>query len=128
MKCDKIEKCAYDIEHRNKCKLETDCFYKQQNSDKLSEDQLINLAELFGIFADSTRINILYTLIGGEKCVCEIADSINASQSAVSHQLRILKQSRLVRYRRSGKSIIYSLADEHVSSIMAIGIIHLSEK
>ncbi|HBL85270.1 MAG: hypothetical protein A2Y17_03485 [Clostridiales bacterium GWF2_38_85] len=129
MDCRNIEKCAYDIEHRKSCKLNQDCFYKQQDSDeKLTEEQLLNLAEFFSVFADSTRISILHSLIGGERCVCDIAEKIEVSQSAVSHQLKILKQSKLVRYRRSGKSIIYSLADEHVSSIMALGIIHLCEK
>ena len=93
----------------------------------LDEDELIEMAELFKVFGDSTRIKILCALFDGEKCVQEITDAAGASQSAVSHQLRILKQSRLVRNRRQGKQICYSLADEHVKTILGMAREHLEE-
>ena len=93
----------------------------------LDEEQLIEMAELFKMFGDSTRIKILSVLIGGERCVQEITEATCASQSAVSHQLRLLKQARLVRCRRSGKQIYYSLADDHVKTILGIAKEHLEE-
>jgi len=92
-----------------------------------SEDLLYDLAELYKVFGDSTRIRILYLLFESELCVCDIANMLNMSQSAVSHQLRILKQAKLVKFRREGKSIIYSLADEHVRSIINQGMEHVIE-
>lgn len=91
------------------------------------EDELIEMAELFKVFGDSTRIKILCVLFDGEKCVQEITDATGASQSAVSHQLRLLKQARLVRNRRQGKQICYSLADEHVKTILGMAKEHLEE-
>lgn len=99
----------------------------EENYTLPSDDELYYLAELFKIFGDSTRIRILYALQEGEKCVQDIADSIGMSQSSVSHQLRILKQSRLVRFRRDGRTIYYSLADEHVVTIMDSGLEHIQE-
>ena len=101
---------------------------EQMDQDFLfDEDELIEMAELFKVFGDSTRIKILCALFDGEKCVQEITDAAGASQSAVSHQLRILKQSRLVRNRRQGKQICYSLADEHVKTILGMAREHLEE-
>ncbi len=91
------------------------------------EDELIELAELFKIFGDSTRIRILYVLTEAEVCVCDLAEALNMTQSAISHQLRILKTARLVKSRRSGKSIFYSLADDHVKTIIAQGSEHINE-
>ena len=99
----------------------------QENYTLPSDDELYYLAELFKIFADSTRIRILYALREGELCVQDIADSIGMSQSSVSHQLRILKQSRLVRFRRDGRTVYYSLADNHVLTIMDQGLEHIQE-
>lgn len=93
----------------------------------LDEDELIEMAELFKMFGDSTRIKILFVLFGGEKCVQEITDATGASQSAVSHQLRLLKQARLVRSRRNGKQIFYTLADDHVKTILGMAREHLEE-
>ena len=90
-------------------------------------EQLYQLAELFKIFGDSTRIKILYVLLEQEMCVCDLAQLLNMTQSAISHQLRILKQSRLVKFRRDGKTIFYSLLDEHVHSILSQGMEHISE-
>ena len=91
------------------------------------EELLYDLAELFKIFGDSTRIRILYALLESELCVCDIAKLINASQSAVSHQLRVLKASKLVKFRREGKIVFYSLADNHVLSILSQGMEHIEE-
>ena len=92
-----------------------------------SEDLLIDMAELFKVFGDSTRIKILCCLFDGEMYVQELADRVGASQSAISHQLRILKQAKLVKFRREGKNIIYSLADDHVRRIINQGMEHLTE-
>jgi ArsR family transcriptional regulator len=92
-----------------------------------SEEELYDIAELFKVFGDSTRIRILYVLFESEACVCDIANALNMQQSAISHQLRILKQSRLVTSRRDGKSVIYSLADDHVRSIIDQGREHIEE-
>ena len=86
-----------------------------------AETELYDLAELFKVFGDSTRIRILFVLFEAEVCVYDIAEALNMTQSAISHQLKILKQSRLIKGRREGKHIFYSLADEHVRSIIAEG-------
>lgn len=91
------------------------------------ENTLIDLAELFKIFGDSTRIKILFTLLEGERSVNEIAAALNMTQSAISHQLRILKTSRLIKAERDGKLSIYSLADTHVASILSQGLEHVNE-
>ena len=91
------------------------------------ENELYDLAELFKVFGDSTRIRILYVLFEAEVCVCDLAQALNMTQSAISHQLRILKQNKLVKNRREGKSIFYSLADDHVRSIIAQGREHIEE-
>ena len=92
------------------------------------EEILYDLAELFKIFGDSTRVKILFVLLESEMCVCDIAQLLNMTQSAISHQLRILKQSRLVKFRREGKTIFYSLLDDHVCSILSQGLDHLKEQ
>ena len=91
------------------------------------EELLYDLAELFKVFGDSTRIKILYLLFESEMCVCDIAALLNMTISAISHQLRVLKQSQLVRFRREGKTVYYSLADDHVRSILAQGMDHVCE-
>jgi DNA-binding transcriptional ArsR family regulator len=91
------------------------------------EDALYDLTELFRIFGDSTRIRILYVLFESEMCVCDIAQLLGLTQSAVSHQLRALKNARLVKSRRDGKTVFYSLADSHVRTIINQGIDHVSE-
>ena len=91
------------------------------------ETELYDLADLFKVFADSTRIRILFVLSSAEVCVCDLARVLNMTQSAISHQLRILKQNKLVKSRREGKSIFYSLADGHVSTIIAQGRDHIEE-
>ncbi len=91
------------------------------------EEQLYDLAELFKVFGDSTRIRILFVLFEAEVCVCDLAETLHMTQSAISHQLKILKQSRLVKSRREGKSIFYSLADSHVRTIIDQGLEHIEE-
>jgi ArsR family transcriptional regulator len=91
------------------------------------ETELYDLAELFKVFGDSTRIRILFVLFEAEVCVCDLAETLHMTQSAISHQLRILKQSKLVKSRREGKSIFYSLADDHVRSIIDQGREHIEE-
>ena len=96
---------------------------EQQPADEI----LYDLAELFKVFGDSTRIKILYSLFETELCVYDIARQLNLSQSSVSHQLRILKTSKLVKFRREGKSVFYSLDDEHVREIISMGMEHVEE-
>lgn len=91
------------------------------------ETELYDLAELFKVFGDSTRIRILFVLFEAEVCVCDLAAALNMTQSAISHQLKILKQSKLVKSRREGKSVFYSLADGHVRTIIAQGREHIEE-
>ena len=91
------------------------------------DEQLYDLAELFKIFGDSTRVKILYALLDTELCVCDIAKLMEVTQSAVSHQLRVLKNSKLVKFRREGKTVYYSLADDHVIHILAQGMEHILE-
>ena len=91
------------------------------------EDTLCDLAELFKIFGDSTRCRILYALAAGELNVSDLAAVLSMTQSAISHQLRVLRQSRLVRCRRAGKTMFYSLADEHVGTILKMGMDHIME-
>ena len=92
-----------------------------------TEEEREDLAELFKVFGDSTRIKILYVLVESDMSVGDIAQALNMTQSSISHQLRVLKQSRLVRFRREGKNIVYSLADDHVHTIMSQGLEHLEE-
>lgn len=91
------------------------------------EEELMDLADLFKIFADTTRIKILYLLFESEMCVCDISRLLGMQQSAISHQLRILKNSKLVKARRDGKTVFYSLADEHVGTIIGNGMEHIKE-
>ena len=120
----------------HKIELERECceqvevhqdLLKIVNESLPDENELYDLAELFKVFGDSTRIRILYVLFESEVCVCDLASALNMTQSAISHQLRILKQNKLVKSRRDGKSIFYSLADDHVKTIIAQGREHITE-
>lgn len=91
------------------------------------ENELYDLCELFKVFGDATRIKILFVLFESEMCVCDIASILNMTQSAISHQLKVLKQNRLVTFRRDGKTVYYSLADSHVRSIIDQGYEHITE-
>ncbi|MBQ6851646.1 MAG: helix-turn-helix transcriptional regulator [Oscillospiraceae bacterium] len=90
-------------------------------------EQAMQIAELFKVFGDATRVRILAQLFDREVCVNDIAQAVDLSQSAVSHQLRILKQAHLIKYRRDGKNILYSLADDHVRTILQMGLEHVTE-
>ena len=92
------------------------------------EENLFDLADLFKVFCDSTRVKILYALLQAEMCVCDIAVLLGMTKSTISHQLRILKQSKLVKNRRDGKIVYYSMADEHVENIFSQGLAHVLEK
>lgn len=115
-----------DVECCESCEIHNDLVKTVQ--EKLpEEDKLYDLAEIFKVFGDSTRIKILYVLFEAEMCVCDIAELLHMTQSAISHQLRILKQAKLVKNRREGKSVFYSLADGHVRTIMDQGMEHIEE-
>ena len=91
------------------------------------DEQLYDLAELFKVFGDSTRMRILFVLFEAEVCVCDLAAALNMTDSAVSHQLKILKQNKLIKSRRAGRSVFYSLADDHVRTIVSQGMDHVTE-
>ena len=98
------------------------------DSIKLPQDEhFFELAEFFSVMGDSTRIKILYLLFEGELCVCDISEKLNMIMSAISHQLRVLKNARLVKFRKQGKSVLYSLDDDHIKTIINMGIEHISE-
>ena len=91
------------------------------------EEDLYDLADLFKVFGDTTRVKILYVLRCSDMCVCDLAQSLQMTQSAISHQLRVLKQMDLVKNKREGKMILYSLADDHISGILDMGLEHINE-
>lgn len=115
-----------EIECCDTIELHTDLLDKVRST-MPDEIELMDLAELFKVFGDSTRIRILFVLFEAEVCVCDLADVLGMTQSAISHQLKVLKQSKLVKARREGKSVFYSLADDHVRSIIAQGREHIEE-
>lgn len=117
----------HDVEHCEYCEVHKDLVTKVTNR-MPDEDELYDLAELFKVFGDSTRIRILSVLIGEEMCVCDLAEVLSMNQSAISHQLKILKQAKLVKNRREGKQVYYSLSDDHVSTILAMGLEHIEEQ
>lgn len=92
------------------------------------EEELFNLAEFFKVFGDTTRIRILYALFQSDMCVCDIAHLLDMTQSAISHQLRVLKSAKLVRYRKEGRVVYYSLDDEHIKAIFDQGYQHIKEQ
>ena len=95
---------------------------------KMPDDELLlDLADTFKLFADSTRVKILYALMQAEMCVCDISVLLGMTKSSVSHQLRILKQSNLIKYRKAGRVVYYSLADEHVKTIISVAMEHVME-
>lgn len=119
MEKENIQCCEYMHAHED--------IIEKVKSQMPGEEELYDLAELYKVFADSTRIKILYVLFESEMCVCDIAQLLEMSQSAISHQLRVLKQAKLVKFRREGKTVFYSLADEHVRTIINQGIEHIEE-
>ncbi|AUS96714.1 transcriptional regulator [Clostridium thermosuccinogenes] len=117
---EQIERCDCDVIHED--------VVNQVKSKMPQEETLYDLAELFKVFGDSTRIKILWALDEAEMCVCDIAVLLNMTQSAISHQLRVLKQANLVKSRKEGKIVYYSLDDEHVRQIFDQGLIHINEE
>ena len=118
---EKNELQSREVNQKNVCAL-------SKIKDILPEEEILyDLAELYKVFGDSTRIKILYALFESELCVCDIANVLEMTQSAISHQLRVLKNNMLVKYRREGKTIIYSLADGHVRTILDQGLEHIEE-
>lgn len=115
----KIDVCEENIIHEG--------LIKAVNDKMPDEEALYDLAELYKVFGDSTRIKILFVLVESEMCVCDIAELLNMTQSAISHQLRVLKQNKLVKSRRDGKTVFYSLADSHVRLILNQGLDHIYE-
>lgn len=116
----------YEMEHCDAIEVHEELL-KIVNEKMPEEEELYDLAELFKVFGDSTRIRILFVLFEAEVCVCDLAEVLHMTQSAVSHQLKILKQNKLVKSRREGKSIFYSLADSHVRTIIDQGLEHIEE-
>ena len=116
-------------EHAESCEMlhHHDDVVKMVTGEMPPEEDLYDLADFFKVFADTTRIKILYVLLTQEMCVCDIAQTLEMTQSAISHQLRILKQMDLVKNRRDGKTIYYSLADDHIVSILNQGMEHINE-
>ena len=114
-----IERCGFLCVHEHTV--------EQVLREMPDDEKLYDLAELFKVFADSTRIKILYALFEAELCVCDIAQLLGLTQSAVSHQLRVLKAGRLVKPRKEGKTVFYSLADDHVRALIAQGMEHIEE-
>lgn len=94
----------------------------------LNDDKIFEIADFFKVFSDSTRLKIVCALLESDLCVCDIANITNSTQSAISHQLRILKQNKLVKYKKEGKTVYYSLADDHIKQILMKGREHLEEK
>lgn len=118
-KSEQIDRCDCDAIHEE--------VVNEVRSKMPQEELLYDLAELFKVFGDTTRIKILWALDAAEMCVCDIAFLLNMTQSAISHQLRVLKQAKLVKNRREGKIVYYSLDDEHVRQIFDQGLIHINE-
>lgn len=110
-----------EVKHVHKDKVEI------VKKNMVNEEVMYDLSELFKVFGDSTRIRILSSLVEGELCVCDIAELLNMTHSAISHQLRILKQAQLVKYKKKGKEVYYSLKDNHVITIMQQGLEHILE-
>lgn len=114
-----VEQCDYMHAHED--------IIAEVNQKMPEEEKLYDLADFFKVFGDSTRIKILYVLMCSEMCVCDLAQVLNMTQSAISHQLRIIKQMDLVKNRRDGKTIFYSLSDDHIKDILSKGLEHIEE-
>ena len=115
-----VEKCNVTVVHKN--------LVDKVSNDMPLEEVLYDLADVFKLFGDTTRIKILYSLFKNEMCVCDMAAIVGVSGSAISHQLRLLKHFKLVKYRKEGKIVYYSLDDEHVKTIFNAGLSHVEEE
>ena len=121
--------CAYNADFdRCDCNTIHEEIVAEVRRNMPEEESLLNLSDLFKVFSDSTRVKIVSALLHSEMCVCDIAVLLGMTKSAISHQLRVLRQTRLVKYRKDGKVVYYSLDDEHVGNIFAQGLIHVCEK
>jgi len=116
-----------NIEVCNCQEIHSDCVNCVKEN-MLKDEIFTEVSELFKVFGDYTRIKIIYALLKKELCVCDIAEVLNMSQSSISHQLRVLKAARLVKFRKEGKVVYYSLDDEHVGSIFNAGLSHVEHK
>lgn len=116
----KLEICSCTVIHQD--------ILEKVKKELPDDEKLFDLSEFFKVFSDSTRVKILSALLISEMCVCDLAALLQVTQSAISHQLRLLKAFRLVKSRKEGKVVYYSLNDEHVKSILELGLLHLSEK
>lgn len=110
------------------CSCTNDINVKSLKKNALTDEIIYDMADFFKVFSDSTRVKILYALLDGESCVGDLVEGLCMSQSAVSHQLRVLRQNNIVKYRRDGKAVIYSLDDSHVFEILSQGLNHLLHK
>ena len=121
--------CAYTSEY-DKCDCDTihDAVVEDVREHMPDEEALLDLADLFKVFGDSTRVKILCALLRAEMCVCDISVLLGMTKSSISHQLRVLRQTKLVKNRRDGKIVYYSLNDEHVETIFNQGLLHVTEK
>lgn len=122
---------AENIKDENLVNCDDECIHNEivnEVAAKLPDEEVLyDVAELFKVFGDSTRVRIICALFESEMCVCDIAAVLNMTQSAISHQLRVLKQARLVKYRRDGKTVYYSLADDHIQNIFDQAFEHIME-
>lgn len=121
-----------NIENKNnveicKCNVVHEEIIKKVKDEMIDEETLQDISDLFKVFSDSTRIKIIFALFKSEMCVCDIATLLQMNQSAISHQLRVLKQARLVKYRKEGKSVYYSLDDNHIEEIFHMALEHINE-
>lgn len=121
-----------NIENKNnveicKCNVVHEDIIKKVKDEMIDEETLQDISDLFKVFSDSTRIKIIFALFKSEMCVCDIATLLQMNQSAISHQLRVLKQARLVKYRKEGKSVYYSLDDNHIEEIFHMALEHINE-
>ena len=116
------------MEEELKCEEKHLDIIKEVKGKMPKEETIFDIAELFKVFGDSTRMKIICSLFESEMCVCDIAEIINATQSAISHQLRVLKQAKLVKYRKEGKTVFYSLSDSHVEIIFNMALEHVEEE
>lgn len=122
-----MDKCKITMDSCN-CTIIHEDIVNNVKSVMPKDEILYDLAEVFKVFGDTTRIKILYALFESEMCVCDIAALLGMNQSAISHQLRVLKQARLVKNRKDGKVVYYSLDDDHVKQIFKQGLVHINEK
>ena len=117
---DNIDVCGVTVIHED--------VVKKVKKNMLNDDKIMLMSEFFKMFGDATRLKVLYALSISEMCVCDISALLDMKQSAISHQLKILRQARLIKYRRDGKVVYYSLDDDHIKQIISKGLTHVNEE